>query len=157
MATQLENFDGIYKAYASLFNASLLGAAVIVGSIIEGSLSHLEVRWDKAREKEYNVRENWFSYLALQCATEPVGFRYISRMFTTMYFELSMMVAAPIALVGVAVLAYEHLPSHRCLAAISFVALAAAAVWFLFREAKNTHEVLCEARKEINGRFQAGR
>lgn len=154
---KIGNFEELYKSYSILINASLVGVAVIIGSMFEGLLSHLEVRWDKEREQEFKVRDNWFDYLAQQCSAEPVGFRYISRMLTTMYFELSMMVAAPLSLTGIAVLIYDHSPSWRCLGAAALVLLASGAVWFFFREAKSTHGVLCEARKEINSRLKNSR
>ncbi len=153
MATQLGNIDALYESYTTLINASLVGAAVIIGSLIQGLVSHLEVKWDKEREEQYQVRENWFAYLAQQCSSEPVGFRYISRMFTTMYFELSMMVAAPLSLVGIAFLIYEHVSSCKTLGAGSFLVLAIVVVWYLYRAAYSTHRVLCEARKELNARL----
>lgn len=151
--SKIEGFEGLYKAYATLINASLIGFAIIVGSIVEGALTHLEVKWDKEREAEYAVKENWFGYLAKQCSAEPVGFRYLSRMATTLYFELSMCVAAPVSLLGLAVLAYDHAPCLWAWLSALCVVLAFAAAYFFFWQAKCTHKVLCEARKEINARL----
>jgi len=153
VTSKIEGFGDVYKTYATLINASLIGLAIIVGSVFEGALPHLEVRWDKERENEYAVKENWFSYLAKQCSAEPVGFRYLSRMVTTMYFELSMSIAAPVSLLGLAVLAYDHAPCLWAWLSVVCVMLAFAAAYFFYWQAKCTHKVLCETRKEINARL----
>lgn len=157
VVSQTEHVDDLYKNYATLIHASLVGAAIILGSMIEGALSHLEVKWDKERDEEYQVRENWFSYLAQQCDNEPVGFRYISRMQTTMYFELAMMTAAPIFLVGVSVLVFQYFLVYQFVAAALFLAFALLSAWHLYREAKCTHEVLCVARKELIARMASSK
>jgi hypothetical protein len=153
----MSDFPDLYKTYAVLINASLLGLGVILGAVIEGAASHLEVRWDKEREKEFKVRKNWFDYLALQCPSEPVGFGYISRMVTTFYFELSMMVASPFALVGIAVLIFDHVESMWSLAGIVLLILAVSLVRFFYWQAKCSHKVLCDARKELNARLRQNR
>lgn len=154
VVSKIPNFSSHYSSYATLINSALIGLAIILGSILEGALTHLEVKWDKQCEKEYNVKENWFNYLAQQCAAEPVGFKYISRLATTMYFELSMMAASPIALVGVAVLVFDYAHSSWRLGGIVLLLFAAAIVAWFYWQAKNTHGVLCEARKELNTRMK---
>jgi len=156
-SSKLPGFPEIYKTYAVLINASLLGFGVILGAVIEGAASHLEVRWDKEREIEFKVQKNWFDYLALQPSSEPVGFGYISRMVTTFYFELSMMVASPIALVAGATLIFDHVESLWSRAGIIVLILAAFLIWFFYWQAKCSHKVLCVARKELNERIRKGR
>jgi len=53
-----------------------------VGGVLEGIGSNLEVKWDKERDSDFDVQENWYKYLALTPSVEPVGFRYISRNVT---------------------------------------------------------------------------
>jgi hypothetical protein len=154
LALKIEDFVALYRTYATLINASVLGLAIILGSILEGLLSHVEIAWDKEREKKYQVRKNWFDYLSHEFSTEPVGFRYLARMATSMYFELAMMAASALALLGVAVLLIEH-ASGPWKAASLVVALAAAFVaQFFYHQAKASHEVLCESRREINARLK---
>lgn len=153
VASKIPQFGGLYSTYATLVNASLIGVGIIIGSFIEGAMSHLEVKWDTKCEEQYKVRDNWFDYLAQQFKAEPVGFRYISRLATTMYFELSMMAATPIALLGFAILIYDHSPFWRCIGSVGMVLFALGSIiWFCW-QAKCTHKVLCEARKELNERI----
>jgi hypothetical protein len=146
-----ENMSVLYKNYSTLFNVTIIISAIIIGSVIEGLTSRLEVRWDEEREEKYNVDENWYDYLAQQCMAEPVGFKYISSMFNMLYFELSMMVASPIALVGFAFLVYKYITASY---AIMCGLLAIVSVIFFFKQAKDSHRVLCKARKEINIRMK---
>jgi hypothetical protein len=151
------DFKVIYKDYPVLLHAAIIGLAVILGSVFEGAVSHLEARWDKQRDKEWEVRKNWFYYLAQKSESEPIGFKYMGRMVTTMYFELSMMVASPISLTGVAVLAYANVQSFAAAWSALFILAAVALAVFFWWQAKCSHLVLCETRKEINARGQAER
>jgi hypothetical protein len=85
----------LYLKYTLIANALLVGVAVIAGLVLEGIVVAFERRWDDEREGELQIQENWYTYLAAQPSTTPVGFSYISRLVTTMYFELTMMVACP--------------------------------------------------------------
>jgi hypothetical protein len=154
LASKIDGIGELYKNYATLLHASMLGLAIILGSIIEGQLSKLEVTWDKEREKTYKVRKNWYDYLAHEFSAEPVGFRYLARMATTMYFELSMMAASAIALLGVALLLIEHAEGPWKGLSLIALLIAVLAAQFFHNQAKTTHEVLCEGRKEINARLR---
>lgn len=154
VAPFVHDFSGLYKAYATLINVSILALAVIVGAVIERVLTWQEVRWDRERDAELEVMENWYEYLAKQCDPEPVGFHYISRMATAMYFELAMMVATPIALLGTSVLLCVRVESSWSLISILTLVLMPLAWGFFYREAKCTHKVLCIARKELNERLK---
>src|SRR5689334_11354634 len=98
-------------------------------------------------------KKNWFDYLAHQTTGEPVGFRHIARLVTTLYFELVMIVAAPIALLGAAVLTWHYRNSYWIF--VAYVAGAIIVAVVFYRQAKVTHETLCRTRKEINTRLRA--
>lgn len=85
---------------------------VIVGSVFEEIGNYVEKSWDaeKAKESEPAIENDWVSrdwrtYLSKSFGnSEPVGYRYLSRKVTAMYFELGMMCGIPTALVGATVL-----------------------------------------------------
>jgi hypothetical protein len=154
LALKIDSFGELYKSYAGLLNASVLGLAIILGSILEGLLSNIELTWDREREKKYRVRQNWFDYLAHEFGSEPVGFRYLARMATAMYFELAMMAASAIALLGVALLLIERAEGPWKGASLIVVIAGGLVAQFFYGQAKATHEVLCEGRKEINARLR---
>jgi hypothetical protein len=141
-----------YDTHAVAWNALMFALVVVVGSVLEGIGSNLEVKWDKERDFDFDVQENWYKYLALTPSVEPVGFRYISRNVTTLYFELAMSIAGPSMLVGITFLNAPHeqpLASWRVILAALLVILA----WFAYRSfnghAHDTHLVLCKVRREI--------
>ncbi|MDB5925454.1 MAG: hypothetical protein JWN13_4390 [Betaproteobacteria bacterium] len=109
-ASKVPKFDQIYKTYDILANAMLVGLAILIGCIIEIIVTHFEARWDKQRDSEFSVHANWYDYLASH-PPEPIGFRYISRRATTLYFELAMVIASPFALTGLAAAYYENFNS----------------------------------------------
>jgi hypothetical protein len=134
-------------AYAALF-----ALIAVVGSLIEGLGTYLEHWWDNEREKIYDVREQWFKYLSHQLDPEPVGYRYVARMVTTMYFELGMLFASAIFALGSGFAVAHIYPERRCviLGVASLVSLAC--IWYFRLQARETHLVLCKTRKEINER-----
>lgn len=138
-----------YKEYATLANAMVLAAVIVTGSICEGLGTFIELNWDCKRESELDIKENWHKYLSRVFEKEPVGFRYLSRLVTTMYFELSMLVATPFFLAGSGVLAYLRFPQHAWLAAITALAASIVSAWFFWWQASKTHRVICETRREI--------
>jgi hypothetical protein len=134
-------------------NALLFAVVAVVGSLFEGLGSLIEVRWDKERESKHDVKENWYRYLSRQFDSEPVGYRYLSRLATTLYFELSMLFAVPLFLVGSGLLAALRFREYACAIVISSaLAVVVLAVYFWW-QARCTHEVLCETRREINRRI----
>lgn len=154
LAFHLSDFAELYKTYSVLVNGSLLAAAVIIGSLIEGAVSYVEVVWDRERERKYKVRENWFEYLSLHSVGEPIGFQYLSRMVTTMYFELAMMAATPISIGGAALLTFLYATGPWRYATAVLVVVMVVAAWVFYSLAKTSHLVLCEARREINARLK---
>jgi hypothetical protein len=151
ISSRLQGFSDFYKEYQLVVNACLFAFVVIVGSLFEGVNSHLEIKWDKEREKEYGVEKNWYDYLALVCNAEPVGFKYIARMVTLMYFELSMMLASVLFGTGVLALLVSH--AMPCWAVMLTAVLTVAAPLYFWWQAKCSHEVLCRSRKELNDRL----
>jgi len=143
----------LYKEYFYVFNVVLAGSAVIVGSIIEGSVSHIEAKWDTRLNDSLSVEENWYQYLSLSIENEPVGFRYISRMATTMYFELGMMCSAPIFCLGVVTNLYINAGTQYATYNAFLILASLITTGFFYLQAKTTHKVLCKARKEINTRL----
>jgi hypothetical protein len=142
-----------YGKYTLPSNAILFAAVVVVGSFFEGLATILEVRWDKQCESKYAVQENWYAYLA-RAGPEPVGNRYIARMFTTLYFELTMLFATSAFLLGAAVLVWQSNAAHPVLLSLALVALAIGAVFYFRWQAHGTHVVLCEVRRELAKRRQ---
>jgi hypothetical protein len=139
----------VYDTHQVAGNALLFAVVVIVGSVMEGIGSRLEVKWDRKREPEFKVQENWYNYLSLTLSAEPVGFRYLSRCVTTMYFELSMVLASASLLLGIAAvlvtLDWEWKYWTACILAV----LAGCVAWFFYSEAHDTHGVLCKVRQEL--------
>jgi hypothetical protein len=139
--------------YRPLSYVLLFACAAVAGSVFEGLGRFVEVRWDKEREATYAVRENWFKYLSRSLDNEPVGFRYLSRRATTLYFELSMMFAVPIFAFGAGILASLRFREHAYwIAGVSVLAVVVSVVYFYW-QARCTHELLCKTRMEINARL----
>jgi hypothetical protein len=98
--------------------------------------------------------ENWYTYLSRQLDPEPVGFRYLSRMVTTLYFELGMLFATPIFAEGTGVAVAHFYPQRTCpIVALANVVAIGFIAYFTW-QARETHLVLCRTRKEINDRTQ---
>src|SRR5262245_48225652 len=97
-----------YDKYVVLANALVFSFAAVVGTVLESIGSGFEASWDREREQAFSVRENWYAYLARSFDNEPVGYRYLSRLVTTLYFELSMMMAAPLFCAGAGFLALSR-------------------------------------------------
>lgn len=76
---------------AVLANALIFALVVVAGSTCEGLGTYLEHRWDRQLEATHQVQEHWIRYLSYSGEREPVAFRYLSRLVTTLYFELSML------------------------------------------------------------------
>jgi len=148
-------FSDLYKQYFYIFNVMLAGIAVIAGSVIEGVVTHIECQWDEKLENEFQVEDNWFAYLSNIFDSEPVGYRYMSRMATTLYFELGMACASASFILGIiAIFYYFEGVNFATYNALLILLLLISEVYF-YRQAKSSHKVLCKARREINQRVQA--
>ncbi len=144
-----------FKENVVLANALVFASAAVVGSLVEAAGSSIEVVWDKERETEFSVQENWFTYLSKTFSSEPVGYRYLSRTVTTLYFELGMMFAAPIFVAGACLLASLRFNPHALVMAIASLTLIVSVSSYFHRQAKCTHEVMCKTRMQINARTAA--
>lgn len=138
-----------FKYYATLANAMVLAAVIVTGSVCEGLSTFIERHWDRKREAELDITKNWLDYLSSTFDKEPVGFRYLSRLVTTMYFELSMLIATPVFLAGSGVLAYLRFPHNGCLVVIAAAVTAIASALFFWWQAGQTHRVICQTRREV--------
>ncbi len=146
-----------YTSYSLLFNILGFAMAVIVGMFFEGFNTFIECRWDKEREEKYLVNKNWYDYLSFKYEKEPVGFRYLSNRVTTMYFEMAMVWTSLIFSTGLIFLIYIINSKSKIVYLMVIVVLAFISISYFYRQAKNTHEVLCKTRMEINRRLAAKR
>ncbi len=152
-AEHAPELNDLYKAYQVPGNALLFALVVVVGSVLEGLGSWSEVRWDKERDTKFKVQENWYRYLAQTTEHEPVGFRYISRTVTTMYFELTMSIAGPGMILGIgAILVSLRVNFWYWIAGLA-LGIACAAFWFFRGQARDSHEILCKVRWELANRI----
>lgn len=142
-----------YTRYQFIANTLLLALIVVVGSVFEGIGTFLEVLWDKERDAKYQIDENWYDYLARSFENEPVGYRYISRRATTMYFEISMSIAIPIFVAGCAVLLGNSYPDEWLYIALASLILGAVLAIYFYWQGRCTHKVLCVTRKELMQRL----
>lgn len=138
-----------FHDYATLAHAALLSTVIVVGVLCEGFGTWLESSWDKSREEELEVSAHWYAYLSRSLEREPVGYRYLSRLATAMYFELSMLFAAPSFVIGAGVLGYLRFPELFWLELAATLILAGGSVVFFSLQAHNTHKVICTTRREI--------
>jgi hypothetical protein len=136
----------LYKSLELPFSVLLLVTSVVAGALCDGIGSHIEASLDAERESAYDIKKNWYAYLAKTPQSEPVGFRYISRLATTLNFELSMLTAMPMFLLGCSVWwgSSDAVPVASCLILI------VASVGYFRWQVRCTHEVLCETRQQLN-------
>jgi hypothetical protein len=132
----------------------IVALVVVTGSVFEGLASVVEVRWDNQCETELNVREHWYAYLA-RTGSEPVGHRYISRMVTTLYFELAMLCATFAFFLGAAALVWLSNARHPIVFSLLLIGGALGAVIYFRWQARCTHRVLCEVRRELTVRVKS--
>ena len=142
-----------FDTNSTLGHALVFSAAVVAGTFFEAQGTRLEVGWDKQSDAAHQVHANWYSYLAKTFEKEPVGYRYLSRLATTLYFELAMIWAAPAFFIGGAILASLRFPDGLAVFAIVGLVAAVGAGMYFHRQAKCTHDVICTTRKELVARF----
>jgi hypothetical protein len=139
--------------YPAIGYVLLFAAATVAGSFFEGITSFVESRWDHERECEFALYENWTTYLASTFDNEPVGYRYLARRAITLYFELAMMCATPIFVIGAGVLSALRFPEYQFWFSCATVAVAIIGVVYFRIQARATHELLCKTRRDINARL----
>lgn len=142
-----------FGEFSTLGTAFVFASAAVVGSLFENCGTFMEIAWDTEREQEHSVKENWHQYLSRTFEREPVGYRYLSRLVTSLYFELSMLFAVPSFIVGGFVLASLRFTNYWPL--IGIVALGSAMItgYYFHLQARATHLVLCKTRAELNRRL----
>jgi hypothetical protein len=144
-----------FEEAPTLAHTMLFAVVVVVGTVCQGFGSYMESAWDKQRDAELQVTENWYAYLARPLEHEPVGYRYLSRLVTTMYFELSMAFALPFFVAGAFVLAILRFPNFYWLAATIATILFPTTIGFFCWQASDTHRRICETRREIVRRLDS--
>ena len=134
----------------TIANALVFALVAVVGSMCEGLGTYREAKWDAKLESKYSVQEHWHRYLAYRGEREPIAFRYLSRLVTTLYFELSMFFAVPFFILGACALAALRFPQHQSLFVISAIGLTPLSMWFFDYKARQTHEGMCKVRMHLN-------
>ena len=147
------SFSNLYGEFPLLVNGVIFGVVVVLGTIFETFGSSKEVRWDKELEEELSVTENWYQYLARMVDPEPVAHRYISRLVTSMYFELTMTFATMMFALGASVIAFFSDSRLNVLAGIGLIGAGLLFSVYFENQAKKTHRALCETRKDLNERI----
>lgn len=142
-----------YEEYSVLANALVFASAAVAGLFFEAQGSRFEVAWDREREEEFAIQENWYVYLSRRFEKEPVAYRYFSRLVTTLYSELAMIFAAPSFFLGGSILASFRFPDSAILFALLGLISAVVSGCYFHRQARCTHKVLCETRQAVNARF----
>ena len=137
------------KEHPTLGHAFFFAAVVVVGTICEGIGTYIESKWDTERDETLEVQKYWFHYLSSVLEKEPVGYRYLSRLVTAMYFELSMVTAVPVFAVGAGTLAALRFPVSFWGIVGATLLLAGGAAVFFGWQASQTHQVICTTRREV--------
>ncbi|WP_193090087.1 hypothetical protein [Advenella sp. FME57] len=125
----------------------------ILGSIFEGLGSFIEAKWDHKREQEFDIKSNWEIYLASAFEFPPIGYRYLSKLVTNLYFELAMVFAAPCFWLGLAILANSYSLFHPNLILIAVIILIWVSISYFKMQAYHTHQLLCSTRQSLNARL----
>jgi len=146
-----------FEKYTTIAHTMLFALIAVVGSVFQSVGSFLEVRWDQEREASHCVDLNWFAYLSRILPVEPVGYRYLGRLVTSLQFELAMMFASPIFMVGTAALIALRFREHSTCVWIASPIFIVGAPAFFWWQARTTHEVLCRTRRTINERLDASK
>ena len=152
---QFSEVESILHRAPQISLAIAFAVAVLIGSILETISSRIEVSLDRKMENELNVRSYWFDYLAYDKGTEPVGFRYVSRLATTMYFELSMACATILSGVLTMLYIFATTKLQSCYIYLMLTGLILILSYTLYKNGCDTHLTLCVARKEIMSRLTA--
>ena len=143
-----------YQKYALPVNVLSFVVAVVVGLTINMMVSYIEQAWDKKQassdppESSISwVESDWYAYLAKTFGNgEPVGYRYLSYLVNSLYFELGMIGATPIGVLAIAAFLLRH---NQCGWAIATLAAAITFGAVFYKSAQHTHRALCIGRREI--------
>ena len=138
-----------YKDFSFVLDTMGFAIVVVVGSFCQSIGSYLEPRWDAEREEEYRVDHYWYAYLALHGCNDAIGFRYLSRLVNSLYFELSMMSASVFFSIGAGVLMAGLFPAYWLPWALSGTVIGVISAALFRKQARDTHETLCITRREL--------
>ena len=153
IAVRFPSAAAFYDNYSTPANFVIIAAIIVTGTIFETWGATLEKRWDTKREEKYEVLDNWYAYLARSIDPEPVGYRYISRTVTTMYFELTMIFASFSLIIGGAAVVSSQWPKLAAYITLTSIVLGAASARYFRFQAYRSHRLLCKTRREINQRL----
>jgi hypothetical protein len=119
-------------------------SALALGEVIEDLGSRIEYRYDKRQEnKNPEFTEEWYRYLALAFEIEPVGHRYLKTLVLRLKFQLGLGIG--IIFAGAGTLS-TSLTSQALWCALMGCGITAV---YLLWEARETHELLGEVRREM--------
>ncbi len=153
-AVRFPQFAELYGKFSTVVNGALVGAAILVGAILETAMGYIENNWDNKAPKDLTLEEDWYEYLALEVDDKPIGFEYISRKVTSLYFELTMMPASFLFFLGLGFLPKVMFGVASPLYPIGATFLGLAAGWMFKKSAKHSFTVLWKTRKELVTRIK---
>lgn len=151
---EIPGLADLYKAYIAPVQICAFSLVVVAGGVIEALGTYMEKMWDvrvgagpEPSGSEDWLEKDWYDYLVKQFGDdEPVAYRYLSRKVTELYFELGLMVAAPIGMLGILLILKSHTSSIVLCLSLMLVPILVLVFW---RFAKDTHEVLYDTRYRI--------
>jgi hypothetical protein len=141
----------VVKDFPTLAHSILFSVVVVAGCICEGVATFLECRWDRALQRSgaFDVDGDWLAYL--RAKDECIGVRYLSRLVTTLYFELCLLMAIPFLSVGLGLLILLHAEDENGFWAAAVVVVGSLVALYLRYQAKSTHQLLCQTRQKLYG------
>lgn len=143
-----------FERFPALAHVVYFAGVAVVGSLCNGVGTFIEAWFDKRRDVELGVTEHWYDYLSRPIAKEPVGYRYVGRLFTALSFELSMCIASPFFVLGSALLAARRFPNVDSAWLVVGTIIALFVVMGVFMGlASFTHRTLCRTRRELMTRL----
>jgi len=157
VAVHFPQFAVLYEKFSTVVNGALVGAAILVGAVLETAMGYVENKWDDKAPQELGLEEDWYEYLALEVDDKPVGFEYISRKVTSLYFELTMMPASFLFFVGIGFLPQVMFGATSALYPMGATFAAIASAWMFKKSARHSFSVLCKTRKELVTRIKKAR
>lgn len=137
------------KTNPNLYAAVLFILVLASGLVLEDLGGHLETKFSNDLEKE-NIKHKlvWHDYLKLNTQDQFIGQRYLRTIVTRLYFELSMVPALALFLIGFLCLDFFD-PFIRCSGAVVISILTIGLGVYLFFEAKRSVCVLSSLRETI--------
>lgn len=141
---QYPNFLSRLERDSALSAVVIALATVAIGMICENLGSHIETRFDGRLKEE--LKATWNAYLRTAFIADPVGRRYARTLVLRLKFELGVLVALSISLLGIIYLAAIAMPKDR---AAIFAAFSLIIIRYLIWEAGETHKLLHDTRVEL--------